>query len=335
MDLDMDMDLRWGDIHAPTKAFSEYNNINKVVRDLNTAPLRQYQRTKILKSGVFIERGIRKKYGNNFKIIERLKRFFNPYIDKAFGCIQQDITPPSGEVVNDVTSSYVLNTNIKDFDYYDDTVKEYFDDEPDSAYAVCYSFKRNPVEDLKTSYEILSQNYIKNTFNSLSIRDIGSGVTYLTLTSEGEDSSSKSLEEAHELSLFSSKKIPSDSFWLVGPVAYKIMLKNLIWNRDISKNELYQVLKIIRSLDYKLDYWDKKYLKGYDKAEDVLEYIGKFCYENYSNPNNVEFMIDMTKLFPEKSHKIAHDIYQELSGKNLDYLSFEKQAETIVTQHVS
>ncbi|MFW6141995.1 MAG: hypothetical protein ACOC53_05490 [Candidatus Saliniplasma sp.] len=330
MDLDMDMDLRWGDLHAPTKTFSHYGSIHKVVRDLNSSPLRQYQRSKVLKNGIYIERGIRKKYGSKLSIIDKIKRYLNPHIDKAFGCIQRGVTPPSGEIVNDVTSSYVLNATKKDFDYLDDTVEKYSVEEQDSAYAVCYSFKRSPVEDLKKSSEILRQDYIKESVTGLTQKGVGSGVTYLMITSDGECRTSKSLEEAHTNSLFSCKNIPDSSYWLISPVSYKMMLKEPIWNRDISKKELYETLKVIGSVDYKIDYWDKMFLKGHEKSEKVLENFGKFCLENHEKSENVAFMLDLTKIYPERADEITEDIYKELSHKDLDYNSFEKQAEAIV-----
>ncbi|MFO7791648.1 MAG: hypothetical protein R6W73_01515 [Candidatus Saliniplasma sp.] len=336
MDLDTDLDLRWGDLHAPSKAFSEYGSINKVVQDLNTAHLRQYQRTQALKNGVCIERGIKNKYGKKTSILDKIKRYLNPHIDKAFGCLQRKIAPPSGMVVEDVTQSYVLNTTKKDFEYLDETIKNYYSKEPDAAYAVCYSFKRSPVEDIKTSYEILDQSYIKECVKDLTKKDIGSGVTHMMLTSDGESSSSKSLEEAHAASAFACSNISGDTFWLTGPASYKMMLKDLVWNRDIDKGQLYKMLKLIGSMDFKLDYWDKAYLKGHYQAEKVLKNLGKFCYENHAHPDKVEFLIDLTKLFPEKAHKIAEDIYDELSSRGgLSYFSFEEQAETIVMNHTS
>lgn len=335
MDLDLDMDLRWGDLHAPSKAFSGYRDIKKVVRDLNTASLRQYQRTEVLKNGVSIERGIKKKYGERTCLLDKLKRFINPHIDKAFGCLQRKIAPPSGKVVEDVTKSYVLNTNEKDFEYLDETVKSYYRENLDAAYAVCYSFKRSPVDDLRNSSEILGQKYVKKRVNALTKKGIGSGVTYMMLTSEGERKGSNSLEKAHSLSGFISKNISGNVYWLTGPASYKMMLEDLVWYRDIDKRQLYEMLKVIESLNYKLDFWDKVYLKGRYETKKVLENFGKFCYENYNSPDKVGFMIDMTKLFPEKAHEIAEDIYEELSNKGINYISFQKQAEDIVRSHTT
>lgn len=335
MDLDMDMDLRWGDLHAPTKRFSTYGGIRKVVRDLNTAPLRQYQKTEVLKNGIYIERGIRKKYGSKTSLVDKIKRYLNPYVDKAFGCLQRKISPPSGEVVEDVTKSYVLNTTESDFDYLDETIKDYYSDEADTVYAVCYSLKRSPVEDLKKSSEILTQKYIKESVNDLARDDIGSGVTHLMITSDGEGRKSRSLEEAHDVSIFACENIPKNSYWLTSPASYKMMLSDPVWNRDLSKRELYEMIKAISSVDFKLDYWDKRFLKGYDNVDKVLKNFGKFALENYDSPRNIEFMLDMTRIYPEKAGKIAEDIYKELSHKNLGYFSFEKHAEAIVESHMA
>lgn len=333
MDLDMDMDLRWGDIHASSKAFSEYRNIDKVVRGLNHVPLREHQRTQVLKNGVCLERDIKKKYGKKTSIFDKIKRYITPHIDKAFRCLQRKIAPPSGKVVEDVTKSYIVNTTKKDFEYLDETVNSYYSQEPDTAYAVCYSFKRSPVEDLKTSSEILDQSYIKDSVKDLTSKDIGSGVTHLMLSSEGENRSSNSLEKAHAASEFACKSISGKTFWLTGPASYKMMLKDLVWNRDIDRKQLYEMLKSIRSMNSKIDYWDRAYMKDLYQAEKVLENFGKFCYENHAHPDKISLLIDITKLFPEKAHKIAEDIYDELSGKDMSYLSFEKQAESIARDH--
>jgi len=330
MDIDIDLDLRWGGFHTPTKRFSRYGQINKVVSDLNTAQLRQHQRTKILKNGVYIEKSIQKKYADKTTIFDRIKRYLNPYIDKAFGCLQNKINPPSGEVIEDVTTSYVLNTTIKDFEYLDETVMRYYSDEPEPAYAVCYSFKRDPKEDLKNTYEILNQNYIKSSVKELSEDNVGSGITHLMLVSNGEERSSRSLEECHVDSLFACKNISRDTFWLTGPVSYKLMLKDIVWKIDVKKRDLYKTLKLIESFDHKIDYWDKLHLKGNEKAGKVLKNIGKFSYENHKDPYNVEFMIDLSRMFPEKAHHITNDIYRELSGRSLGKFTFEKHAEAIV-----
>lgn len=334
MDLDMDMDLRWGDLHAPNKRYSNYGDIHNVFHNLNNAPLNQYQRTVVLKNGIYIERGIRKKYGNKTSFIDKIKRYFNPYIDKAFGCLKQRISPPSGEVIEDVTKSYVLNTTEDDFEYFDDTLKAYYSDEPDTVYAVCYSLKRSPVQDLKESAVILRQSYLKDSINKLVRKDIGSGVTHLMMTSEGEKKTSRALEEAYKTSKFACKNIPFDSYWLVSPVSYNIMLKDHIWYDCLRKRELYKIIKAIASLDHKLDYWDKKHLNGYVGAGKVLDNFGKFARDNYDSPKNMEFMLDMTKIYPEKADEIAEDIYEELSHKKLNYLSFEKKAEAIVQSHM-
>lgn len=333
MDLDMDLDLRWGDIHVPSKAFSHYSNIDKVVHDLNTVPLRRHQRTQVLKNGVRIERGIKKKYGNKTSLFDRIKRYLTPHIDKAFGCLQRKMAPPSGKVMEDVSRSYILNTTEHDFQYLDDTVKSYYSTEPDAAYAVCYSFKRSPVNDLKATSEILDQSYIKKSVKNLTKKDIGSAVTYMMLSSESRGSNP--LEEAHATSRFACKNISGDTFWLTGPASYKAMLRDLVWNRDIDKKQLYQTLKLIGSMDNKLDYWDKAHQKGTYHADKVLETVGKFSYENHGDPDKVRFFIDMTKIFPHKAHKIAKDIYDELSGKDLSYFSFERRAEDIALDHTA
>ncbi len=334
MDIDIDLDLRLGSLHTPEKRFSRYNNIHKIVKNLNKTRLMKCQRTKILKKGLYIEKEIQKKYGDKTSILDRIKRYFNPYLDKAFGCLQKKINPPSGEVVEDVTTSYVINTTKKDFEYLDETVKRYYSDEPEPAYAVCYSFKRDPSDDINRSHNILNQNYIKESVKSLSKRDIGSAVTHLMLVSEGGNNNSRSLEECHDDSLFACKNISGNTFWLTGPVSYKFMLKDIIWKIDVDRRSLYSTLRAIESLDYKLDYWDKAFSKGDNKAEKVLKNIGKFSYKNYQNPENLEFMIDMTNMFPEQADVISEDIYEELSEKDLDIFSFERHAEAIVESHL-
>ncbi|MFW6041024.1 MAG: hypothetical protein ACOC85_04235 [Thermoplasmatota archaeon] len=338
MDHDFDYDLqRWGSF-GHIEYQTKYRYIDRVAGMLNSSGLQVHQRNAVLEGGISIGRELKKKYKKKIDILDRVKRFLNPYPSKAFGCLQQKISPRAGDVLEDISKSYLVHSNKNSFFEIDKTIKDYFGKQeyPDSAYAVSYSLKQNPVVDMKEAMEILTLNYIKKYGKYISERDIGGSAAYFMLLSNEknrEDRTNNSIEEVYINLKYAVKGMEGSSYWLVSPKSYMSILKYPIWGLKVKENKINSMLKIIDSLSCKLDYWNKKYLKGDEIARKVLENLGKFCYENYDRPENIEFFVDMTKIFPRKSDEISKDIYEDLSDRNLNPRVFEKRAEEIVLAH--